>query len=226
MPVKKELRVEATNHYGKGIRLGDFLTLPRGISGIVESLETKTTYLHVTLVSGTKGRLPLKSEVNVCREVPTEDEENAAGMSVVTEEVMKNWKHFKSAMNNGLSKLREVHKDRMAKGYTNPIDFDLMAQIKLDEMRWAIYETIRISMTDLMTDTNTPEGGAALRAVMRARHRLRMDLTKPYQGALSRSSSVISNLEDDMKRQVQAEFLQESNYWGVETLWERVGVKL
>lgn len=226
MPKKIELRVEAVNNYSKGIRKGDFLTLPRGVSGMVQLMEAKQTYLHITLVGGTKGRLPLGSEINVTREVPTDDEQNLFEMKHVERKVMENHEHYRKAILSGLNKLRETHKKRTEAGYLDPIDFALMADIKMDEMHWAIYETVRVFMVELMTDENTPEHGAAVRAVMRVRHQLERDLIGRSSRALSRSTSVISNLEEDMRREAAVKFLDESKWWGVEEVWERVGTVL
>lgn len=225
MPVSKQIRVEARNHYGKGLRKGDFLTLPRGISGCVESMDEKQSYIHITLVGGTKGRLPIGSEINVTREVPTEDEENNHQLVYIFRKVDELTKSSKATMTNQLKKLNDSFKEGMAKGYLNPFDLDLAASTKLAEMEWALWEHVRSDVERLVEKGDGREF-ATLRALMGTRDYVQRMLTGRYSRALSRSTNVISNLEEDMQRQVWVEFLDDTKYWGAEELWEKIGTVL
>lgn len=224
MPVKKSMIVSATNNYATGIRKDDEITLPRGISGIVCGLEAKTSYLHVTLVGGTKGRLALGSEVTVGRMVMTDEEKDLDEMVRLSNRVKQNHESLRRAMRDGLNKLEAKYKESLSKGYINPIDFKLMADIKMDEMRWAVYEEIVSHAAGLM-EGGVPEHVAYLRGALGMKELIESKMITRYGyggRALSRSTSVISNLEDDMKREAHLEFLDDMKYMCLEGLWERV----
>lgn len=223
MPVQKQFRVVVAER-GGGIHIGDQIMLPRGITGLVESLETKATYQHVTLVGGTRGRFPIGSEVNVTREVPTDTEQDNEELQKIAERVSRVCFDSKNNLETSLDRLNDRFTEHMLAGHMDPFNLEMAAGIKSLEMTWRLWSEVENWIDELSGRPDTNPGTEALRAVMRVRHQCEKELTRRGSvRSLSRSTSVIANLEDDMMREVRIEFLDTTRYWGVDELWERTG---
>lgn len=225
MPREIELRVEAKNTgLATHLLVGDKVTLPRGITGLIESMEAKQTYLYVNLVGGSRGRFPIGSEVNVTRMVPTAEEQINDRMKLITDEVEKSWDRARREMGAAMDRLTTTYQDRRSKGVLVVFDLDLAFEVKVKELEWRMWEEVRSDMLDLIGRASTVPGSEAVRAVARQRHICREHLESTANNrALSRSTSYASNIEEDMLREAMAKFLYATKYDKVEELLEMVG---
>lgn len=225
MPTTVQLKVIVGARGAEGLRTGDTVTI-KGRAGVVQSMRELTTNMEVTLVDHSlqssdqettwTRRVPLDSEINVLRTQPTEEEQLQADLEKFAEMCSTKWEQLNRAMYARLSSIQTALHDGMAKGYAKPFDFDRAASLAALQEEYALWSSVK---ADIDEDGNLP---SVVKAVMRVRMTCERRLTARYGNALSRSSSVTHNLQEDMMLDAMAKFLEDTS-WEAPGLWERVG---
>lgn len=217
MPVTKQLRVVVGERGESGLMRGDTVTI-KGASGVVAQQRELNTNMEVTFESGHKRGVPLGSEINVLRIVLTDDEQDAEDLERFHTKTISNYEAAKRSVEQMAGLMMNRFLDGQAKGYLYPFDLGLAAELARYQERAALWENIRADMDDLHDHM------AALRAVVRARRMCEARLLGDRRTPLSRSTSVISNLTEDMRNEAMADFLQDTKWMDADGLWERLGV--
>lgn len=217
MPVTTQLRVVVGDRYN-GVLRGDVVTI-KGRSGTVAAWRELSTNMELTLENGDETwtrRVPLDSEINVLRTVPTDEEKLDNDLRRFSFKAHKKWEESKRGVEHSVAILNQKFLDGRAKGYLYPFDFDQAAEVVVYQERLALWESV-------MSRVESPKDVRGLvMAVMAVREHVTNLLTQRYNRSLSRSSSVISNLTEDIRRDAAAEWLDDTKYLDVEDLWERV----
>lgn len=220
MPNAIEMRVEARNNTANGIHRGDQITLPRGITGIVESMSEKQTYIHVKLVGGTTGRFLIGSEVNVTRVVPTFEEQLAGELMNLADEAQHHVAGLRKLLDRQVEALTSNYRTALAKDLMYPFSLDDAASAAKTQAELAVWRDVEANAKFLL---DRGEDAVYLSSIMDQRGAAVKALTQNYGNPLSRSTSIINNIHEDLVAKAYREFLYTTDRMNVERLWEMAG---
>lgn len=210
MPELKMLKVVVGDMYKNGVMIGDQVTLMNRREGVVETAAEKQSYVYYTLTNGEKGRLPIGHEVTVMREVPTEEEDAAEQLRRFAKKMRQYHDHSFKSMDDSVEVLYSQYKAARAKGNYQPFNFDKSATIAREQERAGIWATVVANVEkheELTPDVRW------LRAVLAMRQYAREALTSRYRNTLSRSTSLTSNVQEDLRLDAWSEFLSDTDHW-------------
>lgn len=220
MPTVQQLRV-IVGDFRTGVQSGDVMTI-RGTSGIVQAQRELHKNMEFTLQTGEDTevirRLPLGSEVNVLRTVPTQDEQDTEDLRRFNTKADKRIADAKAGVKHSLAILNEQYADGVEKNHLYPFNLERAAEVAQYQERLAIWRNIE---ADAMASGD--DRLALLVAVMRAKRQIESNLKYSRHSALSKSTSVISNIVEEMRRDAGMEFLDDVRWMDVDDLWERLG---
>jgi hypothetical protein len=115
MPEIKQLRVVVGSFGKAGVMTGDLLTL-KGDDHVVETKKSKQAYEYYTFTDGTKGRLPLDSEVNISRNEPTLEEAAAETLTAFARKMRRMHDESIKAVDSGVELIHSQFKAARDKG--------------------------------------------------------------------------------------------------------------
>jgi hypothetical protein len=214
MPELKQLRVVVGSLGKSGVMIGDTMTI-RGDDRVVESANPKQAYVYYTFTDGTKGRLPMDCEVNVQRNTPTVEEEAADRLGQFARSMRRKHDEVFHNLDHQVQTLHDNFKSLRTKGHYRPFDLDKAAGIaKAQEEAgiWAGMVDNMDSHQDLAPDVRW------LRQVIVMREYARDALSGRYRNSLSRSTSLTSNLQDDLRLDAFSEFLAFTDHYPYEEM--------
>lgn len=208
MPELKQLRVVVGGRMAQGVMRGDLMTL-KGDDRVVETTVEKQSYEYYTFTDGTKGRLPLDSEVNVQRNVPTPEEDAADNLARFARKMREYHDHAFKSLDKSMEVLTGSYRAARDKGNYRPFDLDKAASIAKDQEEAGVWASVA---DNVMKHEELAPDVRWLRAVLAMRQYAREALTSRYRNSLSRSTSVISNLTEDLRMDAWSQFLQDTDY--------------
>jgi hypothetical protein len=209
MPELKMLKVVVGGRGQQGVRVGDQITLMNRREGVVESAVEKQSYEYYTLTSGEKGRLPLDNEVVVLRNVPTDEEEATEALARLANKARKLHDQAFKEMDRTVEVLAASYKTKRNGGHYRPFDLDAAASIARKQETCGIWAAVADNArkhSELKPDVRW------LRAILAMRQYAREALCGRYRNSLSRSTSLTSNLQEDLRLDAYSEFLHETDY--------------
>lgn len=222
MPEVQDLRVVVGETGESGPMLNDVMTIGK-YTGRVVKIENKETWAYITLkvaafdkigttptgrrqkvhvtAGNVRRKLPMDSEVNVMREVETYEERLLRERDKITEEAKASIFMSDKLLADRLEKLAsDFSLDRAA----------TVQEVKAMNFLWA---TVEMNANWLIEKKGVDEEWAYIPAVMNVMEVCRSKLINRYtHRALSRSTSVISNLIEDIDKDVAAQFIDEWRY--------------
>ncbi len=227
MPKQVEMRVIVGGHRKENLRVGDMITAQ--YSGEVVKIEEKVKWAFTTVrtkpytkvgdtatgrqqqVHVTAGnhrfKLPIGSEVNITREMPTDEEELAEKIDRFYERMVRNIKEAKVAPAKAFQAMSARFQEGRKQGWLNAFDLDQAMTVAARQEAAKFWLNIEAQWMDLMDKGNDPKE-SMLMAVAAQRERTTQWLLSPYHHeVLSRSTSATSNLREDLERKAAAEFL-------------------
>lgn len=214
MPELKELRVVVGYTPGNDtVLVGDILE-PWDTYGAVTKIEEKSTWCYFTLgvLSPVRRKLPIGSEVNVVREVETEDEAMWARADRLLERVKARHQKAQDEYHYRLQRMIKVTKDADAT-LSYPFDLDMAFNLAISQEERAIWMHVMADTNYLIEDHRNDPRVAAIRAVCSMRERCLRDLTAPHNFRVtSRSTSLSANITEDLRLQAKATFIDTFKY--------------
>jgi hypothetical protein len=220
MPVVKTMQVQARDDYRKGLRVGDRAVFAR-TAGVIKNVRDGRDNAIITLTTDdgrtVERKWELMEPITIEREVPTPEEEFNSKVARVVEEGSKYQRQSHAVVYRLFTKLATTFAERDEKGYLYPFDIDEAMALEVAQRRDAMWRRVWALVED-GTDNGKAEGVAWCRAIAAVREDAVRALTAPYSNALSRSSSVTSNLVADIDKDVMREFLDVTKYMSVEGL--------
>jgi hypothetical protein len=226
MPTTQQVRVVVGERSG-GLQTGDTITI-KGRAGVIVSQRELNKYMEVTLTDHSlqsedqettwTRKLLLDSEVNVLRLVLSDDELLAQHLQEFSRMVVRHWTNHNKLMYSLLSILQTRFHKSMDQGLSpaRPFDFDKAAELAKHQESYSLWDKVRAFSEE-------GDDVSAVRAVVRVREMCRLKLTANYRNSLSRSSSVIGNLTEDLQLDAMQEFLKTTDWMGTDAIWEQVG---
>ncbi len=226
MPVTREMRVVVGARGGEGLKLGDVVTI-KGLTGCVSSYRELNTNMEIILSDGTANitrRVPLDSEINVLRTEPTDEERVMAELDKLRREADKRWERHNGLMYSRIGTINGRFHEGMDGRWQRPFDMDRAAELAQEQERYLLWNTVKVNAEHSQTLNGIGINEATARAVVALREQCVLSLTGHYSfRALSRSTSVIGNLMEDIQREARAEFIDEVKYLITPGIIELIG---
>lgn len=207
------------------VRNGD--VMPTGEQAKI--VDVKQKYVFITMDSGMRRKFIKGTQVEVRRMVPTDAERTEREVERFVEKVEWYSTMYADQLRKAISNLAERMMANSEDGHTHPMNFDKAADIAMLQEKmwvWRLVAARRESFYASLVEEQGLELDQAeipLRAVratiMEARSYL---LSSTHHRSLSRSTSVTSNLVDDMKKEAMAEFLDTWRYMDMAKMFEHV----
>lgn len=211
MPVTKSLTVE-TNNGRNGLRRGDVINI-RGTSGVVVVVKELNTNLQITMdteIGRTVRRVRMDQPINVLRSEPTDDEILAKQLAWLMRKVAEGHDFAKKNQAQVFKRMVDSYKDGVKNDHLYPFSLEQAADVSCAQVEFGIWRDV-ISKRDYLIEEKSlsPEWATAL-AVLAAKEQITAQLTGRYTWrALSRSTSTISNLVEDIEGEIKAKWLDE-----------------
>lgn len=221
MPTINQLRVVVGERGESGLMIGDVVTI-RSQSGTVRGMRELNTNMEVTLDTGTR-RVPLGKEINVLRQIATPEEELAVDVERLTDQADQAMNYSGTAMERKFTKLATSYAEQRQRNILYPFDLDLALEMAKVQEDVAIIRSM-FARIDAMRESNPEfsEDSLVARAVVVTREECRRVAMAPYRSVLSRSTSVASNLTEDLRREAAVTFIDNTRWWDAESVLERI----
>lgn len=231
MPKQVELKVVVGERSG-GVHLNDIMTIG-SVTGKVVKIEPKERWCFFTLrtdtVSGTytscnqsttvhvtagnvRRKLPMDSEVSVTREVPTEQEARSEALARVAKSAHESYDQARENLKRQFRKLTlDTQKRASDADWYYAFSLDAAGQVAKAQEEFNVWKRVQANAVGMMEQRVHPDL-AWVKAVVSERANAVHHLTRPYRDALSRSTSTMSNISEDMELVALANFIDETKW--------------
>lgn len=220
MPKQVDIKV-VVGERGGGLKRGDYIVYGSR-SGHVSHVEEKVKWAFVNTQEGERFKVPLDTEVLVTREEPTEEERASDRMADFTRRHMRS---IQMSRKNVADMLKSIHKygtEQFLAGHPMPVSIDSMLSLAAAQADWYWWSQVEDRMANYMDHHSIVKDKALLWAVADILPMARDYLLYKYNHrVLSRSTSVASNLTDDLKREAAANLLDDFRYDHLDDLMEQ-----
>lgn len=186
---------------GSDLRLNDEVMLMNGRTGYIRKLKEGREYVTITLDDGNTGRLRIGSSQVVNRKVATKEEKVADEVNTFNAEWDKDYKQAEKVVNS----LRATINKRWAAGGTT--DYSDLQQLLTAEAEWKVWCHAVLSIEWMESkDKSVPK----VRFTAAMLEQERSQVANQYASSpLSRSTSVISNIMEDVDKFAKQNWLRD-----------------
>lgn len=216
MPKQVELKVVVGERSG-GVHIGDVMTIG-SVTGEVVRIEEKSVWCFFHLkengpdYSVVRRKLPMDSEVKVTREMLDDEESALFDLARVAAEARKD---FTAARDNLKSAVRKMTMgiDRRAKDgdWFDAFHLDDAGDVAMSQARYNLYKSVEANAMSGI-EAGIDQDVAWVGALVTVSSQCTQHLLRGWRSPLSRSTSLLSNLSDDIKDAAMAHFL-DNNKW-------------
>ena len=222
MPKQVDIKVvPGETHRGGGFRKGDYVVYGAK-SGHVSHVELKVKWAFINTTEGERFKVPLDSEVLVTRSEPTDEEKSSERMDDFTKRHLRSINIAKKTVRDQLLNLTEVPLQRINEGVPFALSVDVMLNLAAREAEWYWWAQVEDRMATYMDRYSIAKPQALLWAIEEVKEMATEHVVYRYNHrVLSRSTSVASNLQDDLIREAAANFIDDFRYDHLEELMEQ-----
>lgn len=212
MPKQVEVRVVVGDHGKEGLQPGDVIA--GTVKGTMEvtGIELKQKWAFI-YDGNVRIKLPIGSEVNVTRNEPTDAELLNDRLGRFSKRVIEKIAEAKAAPMREVNMLNMKHQEGRKAGYLMSFDLDRAFSVVKAEINESIWRNIEADAFHAVEKLGVSWSESLVRAVVTMNQQATQYLLSDYNHrVLSRSTSLTSNLQDDLKRQAYAEYLDWFKY--------------
>lgn len=217
MPEQVEIKVVVGERSG-GVHIGDVMTIGP-VTGEVIRIEEKTTWCFFHLKEGgpdysvVRRKLPMDSEVKVTRSVLTHEEQAMHDVVRVATDARKRFTTARDNLKSAFRRMTLATQVRAKDGdWYHAFQLDDAGDIAQSQARYDIYKSVQANAMDAIK-SGIDQDVAWVGALVTVRSQCTQHLLRGYRSSTSRSSSVLSNLMDDIKDEVMARFLDDTKWY-------------